>query len=103
MDGCGPSRSERGERTTCSYRGGDGRRHRILQISTYDRSNSQQSILNLLSARQREIFDHARENGYYSWPREATSRGLAKDLDISKTTFLEHLRKAEAKILTQIE
>ncbi|WP_254662814.1 helix-turn-helix domain-containing protein [Haladaptatus sp. W1] len=75
----------------------------ILQISTYDRSNSQQSILNLLSARQREIFDHARENGYYSWPREATSRGLAKDLDISKTTFLEHLRKAEAKILTQIE
>ncbi len=75
----------------------------ILKVSTYDGSQSEQPALNLLSARQREIFNHARDNGYYSWPRGATSRGLAEDLGISKTTYLEHLRKAEAKILTQIE
>ncbi|WP_458190394.1 helix-turn-helix domain-containing protein [Haladaptatus sp. NG-WS-4] len=76
---------------------------KILHISSYDHSRKHESALDLLSARQREIFYHARDNGYYSWPREATSRDLAADLDISKTTFLEHLRKAESKILNQVE
>lgn len=52
-----------------------------------------------LSERQREIFEFAREQGYYSWPREVSATDLAEDLDISKATVLEHLRKAEAKLL----
>ena len=52
----------------------------------------------LLSVRQREIFEHARERGYYNWPREVNATELADELDISKPTFLEHLRKAEAKL-----
>lgn len=52
-----------------------------------------------LSQRQREMFLLACEMGYYSWPRETTTREMAEKLDISKTTFLEHLRKAEAKLL----
>jgi len=52
----------------------------------------------LLSVRQREIFEHARERGYYNWPREVNATELAEELDISKPTFLEHLRKAEAKL-----
>ncbi|APW97758.1 transcriptional regulator [Halobiforma lacisalsi AJ5] len=52
-----------------------------------------------LSQRQREIFDLACEQGYYSWPREVTTRELADEADISKTTLLEHLRKAESKLL----
>ncbi|GCF16027.1 hypothetical protein Harman_39620 [Haloarcula mannanilytica] len=53
----------------------------------------------LLSKRQREIFELAHEHGYYSWPREVTTRELADEAGISKTTLLEHLRKAEAKLL----
>jgi predicted DNA binding protein len=52
-----------------------------------------------LSNRQREVFDLACERNYYAWPRETTTRELADELDISKTTLLEHLRKAEAKLL----
>ncbi|WP_302082637.1 helix-turn-helix domain-containing protein [Salinibaculum rarum] len=52
-----------------------------------------------LTARQRDVFEHAREAGYYEWPRECDTRELAADLDVSKTTLLEHLRKAEAKLL----
>ncbi|MFC4247905.1 helix-turn-helix domain-containing protein [Natribaculum luteum] len=52
-----------------------------------------------LSGRQREVFELARKRNYYSWPREVTTRELADELDISKTTLLEHLRKAEAKLL----
>ena len=52
-----------------------------------------------LSERQREILEFAREQGYYSWPREVSATDLAQDLDISKATVLEHLRKAEAKLI----
>jgi predicted DNA binding protein len=53
-----------------------------------------------LTVRQREAFLLARSWGYYEYPRETTARELAAELGISKTTLLEHLRKAEAKLLT---
>jgi predicted DNA binding protein len=52
-----------------------------------------------LSERQREAFDLARRRNYYQWPRETSATDLADELDISKATFLEHLRLAEAKLL----
>lgn len=55
-----------------------------------------------LSKRQREIFELACEHDYYSWPRGITTRELAEEAGISKTTLLEHLRKAEAKILDPV-
>lgn len=55
--------------------------------------------LEALTPAQREAFEHAREAGYYRWPREASTRDLAEGLGVSKTTLLEHLRKAEAKLL----
>ena len=56
-----------------------------------------------LSNRQREVFNLACERNYYAWPRKTTTRELADELDITKTTLLEHLRKAEAKLLDQYE
>jgi predicted DNA binding protein len=52
-----------------------------------------------LTVRQREVFDLARERGYYAWPRGATAADLAAELDVSKSTVLEHLRKAESRLL----
>jgi predicted DNA binding protein len=49
------------------------------------------------------VFLFAREHGYYEWPRNVTARELAEEFDITKTTFLEHLRKAESKLLTAVE
>ena len=54
-----------------------------------------------LSERQREVYDLARAEGYYSWPRETSAGDLAAELDVSKATLLEHLRKAESKLLGQ--
>lgn len=53
-----------------------------------------------LTDRQYEIIEHALAAGYFEWPREATSEELAAELDISRATLLEHLRKAESKLLT---
>lgn len=52
-----------------------------------------------LSERQRQVFELARRRGYYSWPRETSATELAEELDVTKPTVLEHLRKAEAKLL----
>lgn len=69
-------------------------------------SNDNQTIIEAgshLTARQREVFLLARSRGYYEYPRETTARELAAELGISKTTLLEHLRKAEAKLLIGID
>lgn len=76
----------------------------VLTITTSDREVVPESpILRQLSDRQREMFLAAREHGYYAWPREVSARELAEMFDITKTTFLEHLRKAESKLLKSIE
>lgn len=52
-----------------------------------------------LSDRQREVFEFARERGYYQRPRGVSAADLASELGLSKSTVLEHLRKAESKLL----
>jgi len=69
--------------------------------TTADTAHTKAEARDRLSSRQREVFDLACRRNYYSWPREATTRELADELGIAKTTLLEHLRKAEAKLLDQ--
>ncbi|WP_254536277.1 helix-turn-helix domain-containing protein [Halomarina litorea] len=54
-----------------------------------------------LTERQREVVEHAFDRGYFEWPRRANCDELAEDLGVSRATFLEHLRKAEAKLLAE--
>jgi predicted DNA binding protein len=53
-----------------------------------------------LTARQEEVVSVALELGYFEWPRRIKSEELAAELDISRATLLEHLRKAESKLIT---
>lgn len=55
--------------------------------------------LDTLTPAQREAFERARDEGYYEWPREVTTRELADELDVAKSTLLGHLRTAESKLL----
>ncbi len=53
-----------------------------------------------LSKRQLEAVETALEAGYYDWPRGADAEAVATRLDVTHPTFLEHLRKAEKKLLS---
>jgi len=55
-----------------------------------------------LSDHQKKAFALALKHGYYSVPRRITLEALALKQGISLSTFQEHLRKAEAKILTSV-
>ncbi|MFD1514233.1 helix-turn-helix domain-containing protein [Halomarina rubra] len=53
-----------------------------------------------LTTRQEEVVSAALDLGYFEWPRRLNSEELAAELDISRATLLEHLRKAESKLIT---
>lgn len=75
----------------------------IKGMKSAQTSVNQEQRTRQLSERQREVFELAKCEGYYKWPREKSATELASRVDISKTTFLEHLRKAEAKILGELD
>jgi predicted DNA binding protein len=59
-------------------------------------------VLSCLTSRQKDILILAKKMGYYEYPRKANSEDLAQILGISKAVTIEHLRKAENRIMMQI-
>ncbi len=60
------------------------------------------SIVNIfpnLTKKQKESIEIAYKNKYYNYPRKLTIKKLAKIVNKSYSTFQEHLRKAEKKII----
>ena len=72
----------------------------LEQLSDYD--PELRELSSMLTDRQREILDTAAELGYYEVPRRATHQDIADELDLSTTTVGEHLRKIEARMLSEI-
>lgn len=56
-------------------------------------------IMPRLSNKQKEAYQLAVENGYYVFPRKVDLKDLAILMNISVSTFQEHLRRAEEKIM----
>lgn len=54
-----------------------------------------------LSPRQAEVIELALAEGYFDWPRGIDAEGLADRLDVAHSTVLEHLRKAEKKLIAE--
>jgi len=66
---------------------------RLLYVkkSTFDGFN--------LSDMQETVLKAALELGYYNWPKKISAKEIARRLKLSKATVLEHLRKAEIKVM----
>jgi len=77
-----------------------GIRYRVVLLA--DADFSPVSVLNQLTQKQREVLVAAYKMGYYDIPRKITSEQLAKNLKLVDSTVVEHLRKAEQRLITHI-
>lgn len=59
-------------------------------------------LFSLLTERQQEIIQETVQQGYYDVPRQATHQDVADALGCSAGTVGEHLRKIEAKLISEI-
>ena len=74
----------------------------IINISFKQAAYQKQDILTILTGKQREVLAAAYKHGYYDIPRRISSERLSEKVNISKPTLMEHLRKAERRILAEI-
>ena len=74
----------------------------IINISFKQAAYQKQDILAILTGKQREVLAAAYKHGYYDIPRRISSERLSEKVKISKPTLIEHLRKAERRILAEI-
>ncbi len=57
------------------------------------------NVMQKLTKKQTKAVELAFIHGYYNYPRKVTLEKLAKKMNVSLTTFQEHLRRAEIKLL----
>jgi DNA-binding CsgD family transcriptional regulator len=74
--------------------------YRIVLLT--DTNFSLISPLSQLTEKQREVLIAAYKFGYYEIPRKITSEELARKLNLVDSTVVEHLRKAEQRLITHI-
>ncbi len=63
---------------------------------------SEQTVLSCLTDKQRDILIAAKKNGYYSYPRKINSKELSEKIGLSKPTVVQHLRKAEIRLVSNL-
>jgi DNA-binding CsgD family transcriptional regulator len=73
---------------------------KILGLTSIDTKG--ESLLSKLTSRQRQILLTGYALGYYDVPRRISSDELSRHLKLDKSTIVEHLRKAERKLIGSI-
>lgn len=62
----------------------------------------QETPLDALTERQREVLEIAYELGYYDIPRDSSTAEVAAELGIDGSTVVEHLQRAEHNLLATL-
>lgn len=74
--------------------------HKILALASLKPES--ESLLSRLTRKQSQALLLAYDLGYYDVPRKISSEKLANRLQVDKSTLVEHLRKAQRKLLAGV-
>jgi predicted DNA binding protein len=75
---------------------------KVKRVSFQKATFQEKDPLAGLTDKQKEIVLAAKKKGYYDYPRKVKAEEVANELGISKATAIEHLRKAENRIMEQM-
>jgi predicted DNA binding protein len=77
-------------------------RKRELSLSVLPTSVWTHVLFGDLTAKQAQSLLSAHRFGYYSSPRQVTTEHIAASLGVGRTTYEEHLRKAENRVISAL-
>lgn len=75
---------------------------KILNMKITKAAYQKHDLLSVLTNKQKDILITAHKYGYYDYPKRINSQQLAEKVDIGKATLVQHLRKAEGRLLGEI-
>ncbi|PIN75635.1 hypothetical protein COV18_02195 [Candidatus Woesearchaeota archaeon CG10_big_fil_rev_8_21_14_0_10_37_12] len=79
------------------------KKHFIVKLVSIEKSDFTDvfvpQVMPKLTNRQKEVLQLAIKDGYFDYPKRTDLEKLAKQMNISRVTFQEHLKKAQSKIL----
>ncbi len=75
---------------------------KILNLNISKAAYQKHNLLNVLTEKQRDILINAHRYGYYKYPKKLNSEKLSEKVNIGKATLVQHLRKAEERLMDEI-
>ncbi len=74
----------------------------VTDVSYHRAVYEEHNLISVLTEKQKGLIIEAKKLGYYDYPRKIDAGKLAKKIGLSKTTVLEHLRKAEGRLVKNL-
>ena len=73
-----------------------------ISVQSFQRENNDNIWETILTERQVQVLSHAIRKGFYSMDRNVTLKQLAEEMEMARSTYGEHIRRAEVEIMNKI-
>jgi hypothetical protein len=73
-----------------------------ISVQSFQRENNDNIWETILTERQVQVLSHAIRKGFYSMDRNVTLKQLADEMEMARSTYGEHIRRAEVEIMNKI-
>jgi len=73
-----------------------------ISVQSFQKENNDNVWETILTERQLEVLSHAIRKGFYSMDRDVTLKKLADEMQMARSTYGEHIRRAEVEIMNKI-
>ena len=73
-----------------------------ISVQSFQKESNDTVWETILTERQVQVLSHAIRKGFYSMDRNVTLKQLADEMEMARSTYGEHIRRAEVEIMNKI-
>ena len=73
-----------------------------IAVQTFQKEDNRSIWESILTDRQIEVLEHATRKGFYSMDRSVTLKQLADEMNMARSTYGAHIRRAEVEIMNKV-